>query len=223
MALNLVSNFQFMNLAMQSKKCKIYLVDDDAAVRHALSFFLEGQGYEVDRFDSAESFLAAYHDSTEAVLVLDLRMGGMSGLELQAKLKDMNIGIQIIFITGHGDIQLSVMAMKAGAVSFLEKPFSNQDLLSAVEEAYDHSIEKSEMTLRTRNAQANYEALTPREQEVMRLMVQGNMNKEIAATLQVSIRTVEVHRSKVIQKMKVQSLPELVRVADLCNIEHLLN
>jgi len=157
------------------------------------------------------------------VLVLDLRMGGMSGLELQAKLKDMNIGMQIIFITGHGDIQLSVMAMKAGALSFLEKPFSNQDLLSAVEEAYDHSIEKSEMTLRTRNAQANYDALTPREKEVMRLMVQGNMNKEIAATLQVSIRTVEVHRSKVMQKMKVQSLPELVRIADLCNIECLLN
>ena len=208
---------------MKKTKGKINLVDDDAAVRHALSFFLEGQGYAVDNFDSAESFLAAYHETFEGVLVLDLRMDGMSGIELQAKLKDMNLGMQIVFITGHGDIQLSVMAMKAGAVSFLEKPFSNQDLLCAVEEAYDYANEKNEISLRTHNAQSTYDALTPREQEVMRLMIQGYMNKEIATALKVSIRTVEVHRSKVMKKMKVQSLPDLVRKADLCSIEQLLS
>jgi len=201
-----------------SLKGKIYLVDDDEAVRHALNFFLLGQGYTVDGFDSAESFLAAYNEPCEGVLVLDLRMGGMSGLELQAKLKELKISMQIIFITGHGDIQLSVMAMKAGAVSFLEKPFSNRDLLQAVEEACEHAIERNELTLRTRTTQGRYDALTPREQEVMGLMVEGKMNKEIASALDVSIRTIEVHRSKVMQKMKVQSLPELVRIADLCDI-----
>lgn len=203
-------------------KGKIYLVDDDEAVRHALSFFLEGQGYLVERFDSAESFLDAYDESFVSVLVLDLRMGGMSGLELQERLKELNINVQIVFITGHGDIRLSVLAIKAGAVSFLEKPFSNHDLLAAVEEAYDHAIEHYELALRKRHSDARFDALTPREQEVMKLMVGGKMNKEIAAALDVSIRTVEVHRSKVMQKMQVQSLPELVRVADLCGINLLL-
>jgi len=199
-----------------NKKHKIYLVDDDEAVRHALSFFLEGQGYSVECFDSAESFLADYNETYEGVLVLDLRMGDMSGLELQAKLKEMDRSVQIIFITGHGDIQLSVMAMKAGAVSFLEKPFSNIELLIAVEEACGHAIENDEVSISRQNAKARFEALTPREQQVMDLMVEGKMNKEIAFNLGVSIRTVEVHRSKVMQKMEVQSLPELVRVADLC-------
>jgi len=203
-------------------KRNIYLVDDDEAVRHALSFFLKGQGYSVQIFDSAESFLANYNEPSGDVLVLDLRMGGMSGLELQAKLNELNGNIQIIFITGHGDIQLSVMAMKAGAVSFLEKPFSNHDLLVAIKEACERAIVNDDVHSRRREATERFEALTPREQQVMNLMVQGNMNKEIASTLGVSIRTVEVHRSKVMQKMKVQSLPELVRIADLCNIPHLL-
>ena len=202
-------------------KRKIYLVDDDEAVRHALSFFLKGKGYAVELFDSAESFLADYDESFEGVLVLDLRMGGMSGLELQAKLKELKINCQIIFITGHGDIQLSVMAMKAGAVSFLEKPFSNHDLLTAVEEACERAIENDDVYMRTRKARDRFNALTPREQEVLNLMVLGKMNKEIASALDVSIRTVEVHRSKVMQKMKVQSLPDLVRIADLCNASQL--
>ena len=198
-------------------KHKIYLVDDDEAVRHALSYFLKGQGYTVELFDSAESFLAQYIEPVACVLVLDLRMGGMSGLELQAKLKELHLNCQIVFITGHGDIQLSVMAMKAGAISFLEKPFSNQDLLSAVEEACARAVESDDANTRTYRARARYEGLTPREQQVMSLMVQGKMNKEIASALDVSIRTVEVHRSKVMQKMNVQSLPDLVRVADLCD------
>ena len=198
-------------------KPKIYLVDDDDAVRHALGYFLQGQGYTVELFDSAESFLAQYHEPDASVLVLDLRMGGMSGLELQEKLKELNINCQIVFITGHGDIQLSVMAMKAGAISFLEKPFSNQDLLSAIEEACLRALESNDVNSRRNTAKLQYEGLTPREQEVMSLMVQGKMNKEIASALEVSIRTIEVHRSKVMQKMNAQSLPDLVRVADLCD------
>ena len=198
-------------------KHKIYLVDDDDAVRHALGYFLKGQGYTIELFDSAESFLAQYHEPDASVLVLDLRMGGMSGLELQEKLKELNINCQIVFITGHGDIQLSVMAMKAGAISFLEKPFSNQDLLSAIEEACLRALESNDVNTRRNRAKLQYERLTPREQEVMSLMVQGKMNKEIASALEVSIRTIEVHRSKVMQKMNAQSLPDLVRVADLCD------
>jgi FixJ family two-component response regulator len=198
-------------------KHKIYLVDDDDAVRHALGYFLKGQGYTIELFDSAESFLAQYHEPDASVLVLDLRMGGMSGLELQEKLKELNINCQIVFITGHGDIQLSVMAMKAGAISFLEKPFSNQDLLSAIEEACLRALESNDVNTRRNRAKLQYEGLTPREQEVMSLMVQGKMNKEIASALEVSIRTIEVHRSKVMQKMNAQSLPDLVRVADLCD------
>lgn len=198
-------------------KPKIYLVDDDDAVRHALGYFLQGQGYTVELFDSAESFLAQYHEPDASVLVLDLRMGGMSGLELQEKLKELNINCHIVFITGHGDIQLSVMAMKAGAISFLEKPFSNQDLLSAIEEACLRALESNDVNSRRNRAKLQYEGLTPREQEVMSLMVQGKMNKEIASALEVSIRTIEVHRSKVMQKMNVQSIPDLVRVADLCD------
>lgn len=198
-------------------KHKIYLVDDDDAVRHALGYFLKGQGYTIELFDSAESFLAQYHEPDASVLVLDLRMGGMSGLELQEKLKELNINCQIVFITGHGDIQLSVMAMKAGAISFLEKPFSNQDLLSAIEEACLRALESNDVNTRRNKAKLQYEGLTPREQEVMSLMVQGKMNKEIASALEVSIRTIEVHRSKVMQKMNAQSLPDLVRVADLCD------
>ncbi|MGB5281123.1 MAG: response regulator [Arenicellales bacterium] len=198
-------------------KHKIYLVDDDDAVRHALGYFLQGQGYTIELFDSAESFLAQYHEPDASVLVLDLRMGGMSGLELQEKLKELNINCQIVFITGHGDIQLSVMAMKAGAISFLEKPFSNQDLLSAIEEACLRALESNDVNTRRNRAKLQYEGLTPREQEVMSLMVQGKMNKEIASALEVSIRTIEVHRSKVMQKMNAQSLPDLVRVADLCD------
>ncbi len=198
-------------------KHKIYLVDDDDAVRHALGYFLKGQGYTIELFDSAESFLAQYHEPDASVLVLDLRMGGMSGLELQEKLKQLNINCQIVFITGHGDIQLSVMAMKAGAISFLEKPFSNQDLLSAIEEACLRALESNDVNTRRNRAKLQYEGLTPREREVMSLMVQGKMNKEIASALEVSIRTIEVHRSKVMQKMNAQSLPDLVRVADLCD------
>lgn len=203
-------------------KHKIYLVDDDDAVRHALGYFLQWQGYTVELFDSAESFLAQYHEPDASVLVLDLRMGGMSGLELQEKLKELNTNCHIVFITGHGDIQLSVMAMKAGAISFLEKPFSNQDLLSAIEEACLRALESNDVNTRRNRAKLQYEGLTPREQEVMSLMVQGKMNKEIASALEVSIRTIEVHRSKVMQKMNVQSLPDLVRVADLCDSSLLL-
>ena len=217
----LVLNSLFMSWFVHMKR-KIYLVDDDEAVRHALSFFLRGQGYSVVLFDSAESFLADYNDVLDGILVLDLRMEGMSGLELQIKLKELNIYCQIIFITGHGDIQLSVMAMKAGAVSFLEKPFTNHELLAVIEEAYERAIENDDVNIRMRKARDRFESLTPREQEVMNLIVQGKMNKEIASALDVSIRTVEVHRSKVIQKMKAQSIPDLVRIADLCDISQSL-
>jgi two-component system response regulator FixJ len=196
----------------------IFLVDDDPGVRDALTVFLESSGFTVRRFESAEAFLAKTADAEHGVLVLDQRMGGMSGLELQKELKARGLDLPTIFITGHGDVQMSVTAMKEGAVDLLEKPFRNCDLLAGIEAALARQEAHQAHSARRAAAQGKYRSLTPREREVMEYIVQGEPNRTIAEHLGVSVRTVEVHRAKVMEKMRAESLPDLVRLAALVGI-----
>lgn len=195
----------------------IYLVDDDAAVRHALGTFLNNEGFTVKDYDCAEAFLQS-NSITSGILVLDQRMTGMTGLELQQELNKRNIDLPIIFITGHGNVALSVMAMKAGAMDFIEKPFSNEVLLSNVRRAFRQlEIRKKQLGRKTAIME-RYKTLTPREKEIMAFIVEGISNKDLAESLQISNRTIEVHRSRIMRKMMADSLPDLVRMAALCDI-----
>jgi len=195
----------------------IYLVDDDAAVCHALVVFLEASGYRVKAYSSAEAFLVAAAEGTlEGVMLLDQRMTGLSGLELQEVLARRGIDLPIIFITGHGDVRMSVMAVKAGAIDFLEKPFSNEDLLASIIEAFalaDHRKSERDCIAGLRRALAS---MTAREYEVMQHVVAGMSNKSLAEQLGVSDRTIEVHRARVMKKMGAASLPDLVRKHSQC-------
>ena len=197
-------------------KWPIFLVDDDAAVRDALCLYLEGSGFDVRTFDSAEAFLDEVDGLGRGVLVLDQRMTGMSGLELQAELQARGLDLPTIFITGHGDVPMSVRAMKQGATDFLEKPFRNSDLLASIEQILSHDAEKMEDYLHKARIQEKYNSLTPREKEVMEHIVRGLPNKSVAQLLGVSMRTVEAHRGRVMEKMDAQSLPDLVRMSDFC-------
>ena len=195
---------------------KVYLVDDDAAVRHALVMFLESAGFKVSEYASATDFLDACDSVQGGVLLLDQRMPGMSGMELQARLAKMGVFLPIIFITGHGDIQMSVAAMKAGAVDFLEKPFDNSELLQSIREALKKTTGTRKEWERKSEAEQRCASLTSREREVMAYIVQGMSSRAIAVQLGVSNRTVEVHRARVMAKMAAASLPDLVRKAAMC-------
>jgi two-component system response regulator FixJ len=194
----------------------IFLVDDDAAVCHALSVFLESSGYSVKSFPSAEAFLEEADGAVESVMLLDQRMTGMSGLELQAELARRGIALPVIFITGHGDVQMSVKAIKAGAIDFHEKPFNNEDLLASIREAFaraDDSKKDRDLFAECRQCLSS---LTPREREVMQHVVDGMSNRRVAELLGVSHRTIEVHRSKAMEKMRVESITDLVRKCAIC-------
>ena len=199
-----------------SIKLPIFLVDDDAAVRDALRLYLEATGFAVRTFDSAETFLGEIDEMGRGVLVLDQRMTGMSGLELQSELKVRGVEMPTIFITGHGDVPMSVRAMKEGATDFLEKPFRNSDLLASIEQVLAQDVVKMEDYLYQAGVREKYDSLTPREKEVMEHIVQGLPNKSVAQMLGVSMRTIEAHRGRVMEKMDAQSLPDLVRMADSC-------
>jgi len=194
----------------------IFLVDDDAAVRDALCLYLEGTGFVVRTFDSAEAFLGEVDAIGGGVLVLDQRMTGMSGLELQSELKVRGVEMPTIFITGHGDVPMSVRAMKEGATDFLEKPFRNSDLLTSIEQVLAQDAAKMEDYRYHAEIREKYDSLTPREKEVMEHIVQGLPNKSVAQLLGVSMRTVEAHRGRVMEKMDAPSLPDLVRMAAFC-------
>jgi len=197
-------------------KLPIFLVDDDAAVRDALCLYLEGADFTVRTFDSAEGFLGEIDAMGRGVLVLDQRMTGMSGLELQSELKGKGVDMPTIFITGHGDVPMSVRAMKEGATDFLEKPFRNSDLLASIEQVLAQDAERMEDYLYQARVREKYDNLTPREKEVMEHIVRGLPNKSVAQLLGVSMRTVEAHRGRVMEKMDAGSLPDLVRMADFC-------
>jgi FixJ family two-component response regulator len=196
----------------------VFVVDDDASLREALKSLLRSVGLRVEAFGSGADFLKIKLPADAACLVLDVRLPGLSGLDFQAELAKAGIHIPIIFITGHGDIPMTVRAMKAGAVEFLTKPFRDQDLLDAVQIALERDRARRAHDETTRQLRTNFEALTPREQEVIGYVTSGLMNKQIAAELGVSEITVKVHRGNVMKKMGARSLADLVRMADALGI-----
>jgi len=192
----------------------VIVIDDDPALREALGSLLRSVGFEVRLLASVDDFFRSGRPQGPSCLVLDVRLPGKSGLEFQRELSRANIQLPIVFITGHGDIPMTVQAMKEGAIEFLTKPFRDQDLLDAVHVglARDRAWLENEKALET--LRENFGSLTPREREVMSLVVTGLLNKQIAADLGVSEITVKVHRSQVMYKMRAKSLPELARMAD---------
>ena len=191
----------------------IFVVDDDPSLRHALSNLLRSVGLRVEAFGSAREFLTGQRPDAPGCLVLDVRLPGLSGLDLQRELAAAQIDLPIIFITGYGDIPMTVRAMKAGAVEFLSKPFRDQDLLDAIRQALEHARLAWHQRVEQAALCQCYDMLTPREREVMRLVVSGLLNKQIAAELGTSEITIKVHRGQVMRKMQATSVADLVRMA----------
>ncbi len=190
----------------------VFVVEDDAAVRDAVCFFLSSVNLEVASFDSAEAFLDAYQADRPGCLVADLCMTGMSGLELQETLAGKGFDIPVIIITGHGDVPIAVRAMKAGAFNFIEKPFEEEVLLESVRLALEAARRESRQQGTRAESQRRLARLSPRERDVMELVIDGHPNKIIASRLGISPRTVEIYRARVMQKTGACSLPELVRL-----------
>jgi len=206
---------------LESVEKKVYVVDDDESVRTALTRSLEKRGYSVQCYDSGDSFLNAYESGHTGCLVLDVRMPGMSGLEVQEQLVEKHPSLPIIFVTGHGDIPMSVRAMKNGAFEFLEKPYSVDSLQQHIEQAIAKSVVLLELEEHETEINQRFAKLTARELDVMRLLVAGianNSNKEIARELDISHRTVDDHRARIMSKMQARSLAELVEMSKICGI-----
>ena len=191
----------------------IAVVDDDPSVREGLSSLIRSMGLRVETFVSAQEFLSLSGAEKFSCLVLDLQMPGLSGLDLQKHMAEAEIEIPIVFLTGHGDIPASVRAMKAGAVEFLTKPFDEQDLLQAIQEAIERDRIGHEHQAHLRDLRDRYDSLTGREREVMQQVVSGLLNKQIAAVLEITEFTVKIHRGQVMRKMRADSVADLVRMA----------
>jgi FixJ family two-component response regulator len=196
----------------------VYVIDDDASMRESLKSLFGSVGLRVEAFGAAPEFLGKKLPNAAICLVVDVRLPGLSGLDFQTELSKANIEVPIIFITGHGDIAMSVKAMKAGAVEFLPKPFRDQDLLDAVKLALEKDEAKRKLRKTLVVVRSLFESLTPREQEVLGLVTGGLMNKQVAAEMGVSEITVKVHRGNVMRKMNANSLADLVRIADMLGI-----
>ncbi len=198
---------------MSEKNATIFIIDDDEAIRDSLDVLLKTVGLNATTFGSGDEFLEAYDASWEGCILLDIRMPGTSGMEVQKQLAENGCRLPIIFITGHGDIPMAVEAMHVGAFDFIQKPFRDQDLLDRIDEALAAREEQEQQSTRKKTIQKQFQTLTPREQEVMQLVVHGAANKVIAMDLDVSQRTVEIHRSRVMEKMQARSLAALVRMS----------
>ena len=191
----------------------VWVVDDDVSVREGLEGLIRSAGLKVETFASAQEFLARERADLPSCLVLDVRLPGLSGLDLQKRMAEANLEIPIIFITGHGNIPAAVQAMKADALEFLTKPFTDRDLLEAIEQAIKRDRAARQHQAEMRELHGRYKSLTPPEREVMELVVSGLLNKQIGGELGISEITVKAHRGKVMQKMKADSLPALVNMA----------
>jgi FixJ family two-component response regulator len=196
----------------------VFIVDDDPIVRGAIKSLLMSVGQQVQLFESASDLLQSSLPKVPSCLVLDIRLPGLSGLDLQAELASIGLPIPIIFITGHGDIPMSVKAMKAGAVDFLTKPFRDQDLLDAVARALDGDRKRRKVEESTRDLRARYLTLTAREQQVMALVTAGLLNKQIASRLEISEVTTKIHRGKVMRKLAARSLADLMVMAETLGV-----
>jgi FixJ family two-component response regulator len=199
----------------------VFVVDDDLSVREALSSLFRSVGLRVESFDSAAEFLNTNPPMAPSCLVLDVRLPGLSGLDFQIELAKANMHIPIVFITGHGDIPMTVKAMKAGAVEFLTKPFRDQDMLDAVQLAFARDRARRESEKAESELRASFETLTAREQEVMALVTAGLMNKQVAAEIGISEITVKFHRGNVTRKMGARSLADLVRMAGILGVRRI--
>jgi len=192
----------------------VFVVDDDPSVRSSLKFLLSTVGLKVESFDSADGFLRAKPPDVPSCLVLDVRLPGLSGLDFQRELSARGIHIPIVFVTGHGDIPMSVRAMKAGAVEFLTKPYRDQDLLDAICIALERDRDRREKEKQATDLQQRFDSLTPRERKVISMVTSGMLNKQIAGELGTAENTIKVHRSRAMEKMQAQSLAELVRMME---------
>ena len=202
----------FSNTSTQDTKGTVYVVDDDDAIRDSLRWLLEANNYKVELYDSGESFIAKYDPNAIAVLVLDVRMPGMSGLEVQEHLLARKADLPIIFITGHGDVPMAVRALKKGAVDFIEKPFQQAALKAQVEHMLNEARERRMKNERQSLNEALLAKLTPREQQVLERIVAGRLNKQIADDLGISIKTVEAHRASIMDKTNSGTVADLMRV-----------
>ncbi|MCU7939221.1 MAG: response regulator [gamma proteobacterium symbiont of Bathyaustriella thionipta] len=196
----------------------VFIVDDDEQVRSALTFLMESVGLQAESFSSAHDYLEQFNASKPGCLILDVRMPGLSGLDLQARLSAETIHPPIIIITGHGDVPMAVRAVTAGAVDFIEKPFNNQSMLDNVHRAIELDAKQRGESSRLQDIEKRYNELTPREKEVLQCVIEGKRNKIIAAEMNISQSTVEAHRSKVMDKMLADSLSDLMRMALLLKL-----
>jgi FixJ family two-component response regulator len=199
---------------MTTTEPTVFVIDDDKAIRSAIKNLLESVGLRVEVFSSPREFLKEGHKDKPGCLVLDVRLPGASGLDFQHELATSNVEIPVIFITGHGDIPMSVQAMKAGAVDFLAKPFRDQDLLDAIQRAIGRDQSRRQLETKGVDIRNRFSSLTPREREVMSLVVAGLLNKQVAAQMGTSETTAKIHRGQVMRKMQAQSLPDLVRMSE---------
>jgi FixJ family two-component response regulator len=200
-------------MSLIPKKGTVYVVDDDEAVRDSLQWLLEGKGYRVRCFDSAESFLSRYDAREVACLIVDIRMGGMTGLELQVRLIEIRSPLPIVFITGHGDVPMAVDTMKKGAMDFIQKPFNEAELVPLVEQMLEHAKESFAGSQLAASRETLLSKLTLRESQVLERIVAGRLNKQIADDLGISIKTVEAHRANIMEKLSANTVADLLKIA----------